>query len=187
MDPDAELKKVVRETLEEFPKFRMKPKADSFMMKAINFFLRMITLGGMKEFMTGYITTIGHTVYVPSGWQDKRPLTRASILRHERVHMRQSRRLTAPLYIFLYLLWILPGGLAIGRRNLEMEAYAESMKAHFEYYGMDTFDDGHRKWMISQFTGPAYFFSWPFRRSIEKWYDSVVESLMATSSDDRGH
>lgn len=177
MDPDDELKKVIRETLEEFPKFRMKPKADSFLMKAINVFLRTITFGGMKEFMTRYITTIGHTVYVPSDWNDKFPLSRATILRHERVHMRQSRRLTAPLYVFLYLFFILPGGLALGRRNLEMEAYAESMKASAEYYGMDTFDDEHREWMVRQFTGPAYFFMWPFRKSVEKWYDGVILSL----------
>jgi hypothetical protein len=31
--------------------------------------------------------------------------------------------------------------------------------------------------VIEQFTGPSYGWMWPFRRSVERWYDDVLATL----------
>lgn len=52
----------------EFSSFKIVWKKDSWLMKFIDGFLRVITLGKQRSFMTDYITTIGYTVYVPDSW-----------------------------------------------------------------------------------------------------------------------
>ena len=81
-------------------------------------------------------------------------------------------------YVLLYLLWPLPILWAKGRRDLEMEAYAESIRATKEYYGDALLlTDSYRERMISHFTGGAYLWMWVSRKAVEKWYDDTVKKL----------
>lgn len=170
--------KVVRETKEEFSAFEMISKESSGLMKAANAFLRIVSLNQMKTFMTGYVTTIGEKVYVPSDWEDRDYLLRAVTLRHERVHMRQKKRVGMLAFSFLYLFWIFPIGLALSRRMFEQEAYEESLRASVEYFGEAVLKDPiYRQRIISHFVGPDYLWTWPFRGSIEAWYDDLVMSI----------
>jgi hypothetical protein len=148
-------------------------------MRAIDIFLKVITFGLMKTFLTGYTTTIGTKVYVPRTWvSNKTSLEKAATLRHEAVHMRQRARMGTLLYSLTYLFWIFPIGLALGRRNLEREAYIESMRAYVEYYGIDRLEDPEvRGRIISHFTSSSYFWMWPFPKNCEHWYDGVVANL----------
>jgi len=172
------LDQVTKDTLKEFPKFRVVPKSESFTMKAINVFLIAVSFGRMKSFMTGFATTLGTTVYVTPGWPTKPDADKAVLLRHERVHMRQARRLTRPLFSLLYLLLFLPGGLAWFRARFEMEAYEETIRATFEHYGRTAvFDKGFRDRIAKNFTGPAYLYMWPFPKTVDKWILDAVERI----------
>ena len=162
----------------EFPNFKLVQKSESKLMQIIDVFLKIITFGQMRSFMRDFVTTIGTTVYVPSRWDTWPVPSKMAVLRHERVHMRQSRRYGRVLYSFLYLFFPLPVGLAYFRMLLEKEAYEESLRAYVEYYGLQIFKDGEVKdSMVKHFTTAEYFWMWPFRKSLEKWFDDVVDRL----------
>jgi hypothetical protein len=78
----------------------------------------------------------------------------------------------------LYLLVPLPAGLAWCRAWFEKQAYAETIRAAAEVHGVACVrDPAFRDRILRQFTGPSYGWMWPFRRGLERWYDSVVEGL----------
>lgn len=176
---EIELIRVLRALKDEFPSFHIVKKSESKLMWVIDVFLRVITFGKMKTFRTKYITTIGNTVYVSESWADTSSYAKAIVLRHERVHMRQARAMSFPLFAFLYLFVPLPGGLAYCRTVLEMQAYRETLAARAEYYGLlELQNPTERQLIISHFTGPAYFWMWPFQRRVEDWYDNAVLDVM---------
>lgn len=173
--------KLEQEVRDEFPDFKVISKTSSRLMRVIDWALRIITFGKQDQFMTGYITTLGNTVYVPeTWWMTKSWMDKAITLRHERVHMRQRARLGAFKYTLMYLFWVLPTLVAVGRRNLEREAYEETIRASVFYFGIDVLSDAElRKRITSKFTGPDYFWMWPFKKSTEAWYDDVVVRIKA--------
>lgn len=132
----------------------------------------------MREYMTGYQTTIGRSVYVTPDWDERGELDRYITLRHEAVHLRQFRRWTLPGMAVAYLLLPLPMGLAWFRARLEQEAYAETIRATAEVWGVaQARDEGFRERIIRQFLGPSYGWMWPFRKSLERWYDGILATL----------
>jgi hypothetical protein len=162
----------------EIPGFRIVRKDQSRLHRAIHYGLFAITFGRMRRYLDCYQTTIGKTVYVTSDWDDWPPDRRYVTLRHEAIHLRQFRKLTLPVMALIYVLLPLPMGLAYGRARLEQEAYAESIRAAAEVWGSDAVRDrDYRNYVIDQFTGPSYGWMWPFRRSLERWYDEVLASL----------
>lgn len=174
---------LLKEMSLEFPDFEIRPKATSPRMKVIDTFLKAITFGQMKSFMTSFITTVKETVYVPGDWGSLDSLSKAAIIRHERVHMRQRKRMGSVRFVFNYLFWVLPTVFAIGRRNLEQEAYEESLRAHVDYEGISALDDKeYRAIVISQFTTANYFWTFPFRQKMERWYDGIVDKIRKEKS-----
>jgi hypothetical protein len=164
----------------EFPRFRIIRKRDSRFHRLIDLGLRGITLGRMTEYLDGYYTTIGSRLYVTGRWEAIDPDDRYIILRHELIHLRQFRRLTPPLMGLLYLLFPLPMGLAYFRARFEKEAYAETLRASAEIYGVAHIRAGaFRDRIVRQFTSASYGWMWPFRRAIERWYDGVVSEIEA--------
>lgn len=174
-------KRLVEETKIEFSDFEILKKEDSGLMKAIDVVLKILTLGQMKTFMTGFITTLGNKVYVPSSWDTDSLVTRIEILRHERVHMRQAKKYGKLLFSILYLVIPLPCGLAYFRKKFEMEAYEESLRTLHFYMGKSIFTASLREFYVSQFVSANYFWTWPFRRGVEAWYDGVVEKILSGS------
>lgn len=161
-----------------YPGFNVVKKSDSLLMKTINVILLVITFGMMRDFMTGFATTIGRTVYVSDRWYDMHPLSNAAILRHEGVHMAQESKDGSIVFKLKYLFWIVPFLFAKGRRDYEMEAYEESMRAHAKYFGIDVIEDvEYKEMLISYFTSSKYFWMWPWRKDLEVWYDSTVEKI----------
>lgn len=164
--------KIYRETLEEFPSFKMVRKSDSAFCIVIGFFLLLITLGKNDSFMDSYTTTIGTTVYTPLSWNSMSEARKSIILRHERVHMRQKRKYGMFFFSVLYLFVPLPFLFSYFRMKFEMEAYEETIRAQKEYYGQEfLLIPSVRDAMIRRFTGPDYFWTWILRSSVEKWYD----------------
>lgn len=163
----------------EFPKFKIVQKSDSVFMKALDLFFRVFTLGKQDKFMTGYLTTILYTVYVPTMWMNESDASKIRALRHERVHMRQIQRHGTLKFIFGYIFWPMPIIRAKFRRDAEMEAYEESMRA--------LIDDGRsaylrqswfKKSIIEHFTSASYLWTWTVQGDIEKWYDETIERLL---------
>lgn len=162
----------------EIPGFRIVRKSDSRLHRAIDAVLRVVTLGRMRTYLDSYQTTIGRTVYVTADWDALDPLQRYVTLRHEAVHLRQFRKLTLPVMALLYIFVPLPIGLAYFRARLEQAAYAESIRATAETFGRDApRRPAYRAHVVEQFLGPSYGWMWPFRSSIERWYDGVLAKL----------
>lgn len=164
----------------EFPRFRIIKKRDSRLHRMIHWGLFAITFGQMREYLDGYYTTIGSRLYVTGDWDDIDPDDRYITLCHEVVHMRQFRRWTPPLMGLLYLLFPLPMGLAWFRARFEKQAYAETLRASAEVYGLDHVrSEAVKGRIIAQFTSASYGWMWPFRGAMERWYDGVVAGLQA--------
>jgi hypothetical protein len=162
----------------EIPGFRVVSKAESPLHHAIHKALVVLTFGQMRDYLDGYQTTIGRTVYVTADWATRPADERYVTLRHEAVHLRQFRAWTLPGMALLYLLVPLPLGLAYFRMRFERAAYEESIRAAAEVWGAAyPARPGYRSRILEQFTGPSYGWMWPFRRSLERWYDRVLRSL----------
>ena len=162
----------------EFPDFRMVEKRSSAFSRAIDVGLRLVTLGAQREFLTSYHTVIGATLYLPDSWERTPDVDRAIVLRHERIHLCQRRRLGLVPMALLYLLPFFPLGLAYGRARLEWEAYRETLRATAELKGLEVARSPElRGTIVGRFTGGAYGWMWPFRRTIERWYDDAMSEL----------
>jgi len=171
----SEYDKMIAELEDEFPKFRLIEKKDSFMMKAIDIFLKVITFWKMKSFMTKFTTTVGYLVYTPSGWGK---MDKVGILDHERDHMRRMRKVGRIWFTISYLAVWFPVGLAYYRKEYEQSAYEITMRRVAKRFGIETIEgDAYKNHMIKRFTGPKYVWTWPFRKDMEKWYDGAVKKI----------
>jgi hypothetical protein len=172
----AKYENLIAEVKEEFPDFEIKNKSESSLMDAIDIFLKIITFNQMNSFMKNFTTTLGNKIYVPSEWNKYSLIDKSAIIRHERVHMRQARKYTRPLFSFLYVA-VLPLGFAYFRKKFEQEAYEESLKAYYEYYGDRVFTQNFKNQIIGNFTSAQYFWIWLIKSDIEKWYDESVTKI----------
>ncbi len=166
----------VREIVAEFASFRIVPKRTSGLQKAIDVFLRVVTLGGMRTYLTRYHTVLFGTLWVPDTWDTMADLDRYVLLRHERVHLRQRRRMGDLAMAFVYLVPFFPLGLAYGRARIEQEAYEETLLATAEVYGREA-AIALKEHIFQRFTGPDYGFMWPFRASLEAWFDRAMDRV----------
>ncbi len=162
----------------EFPQFELRPKAGHRLSQGIDIALKLLTFGGQSTYLTEYHTVLGTTLFLPSAWADTSDVDRAILLRHERIHLLQRRRFTPLGMALLYLLPIVPVGLAYGRARLEWEAYTETLIATAELKSLSAARCPElRRRIVGRFTGPAYGWMWPFRKTVERWYDQVIQEL----------
>ncbi|HEX4336000.1 MAG TPA: hypothetical protein VH062_08815 [Polyangiaceae bacterium] len=168
----------ISELREEFPEFRIVRKAGNSFSIAIDRALKVLTLGGQRNYLSHYHTVIGYTLYVPASWDEGTDLERVILLRHERVHMRQRRRYGMVGMAFLYLLPVLPLGLAYGRARIEWEAYEETLRATAEHLGIEVArSPALRAKLIERFTGPDYGWMWPFPKTVGRWIDTAMRDI----------
>lgn len=169
---------LIAEIVREFPTFAIRPKSESELQRAIDVALKIITLGAQREYLTRYHTVLGYTLWVPSSWPASPDEARYILLRHERVHLRQRRRYGMIGMTILYLLPILPLGLAWGRARIEWEAYSETLRATAEVKGIDAArDPGLHDYIIKQFRSGAYGWMWPFPSVIRRWIDDLLREI----------
>lgn len=162
----------------EVPGFRVVAKASARTQRVIHWLLAAVTFGQSRSYLEGFTTTIGRTVYVTSDWEATSRDSRYLTLLHERIHLRQFRRFTLVGMALLYLFVPLPLGLAYFRARFEKEAYAETIRGTAALFGADRVRAASfRAEILEQFTGPAYGWMWPFRASLERWYDRVLAEL----------
>lgn len=163
---------------DEFPRLRVIEKQGDRLSRWIDGALRIVTLGGQSAYMSRYVTTLGSTVYVPSGWDDREDTDRYITLRHEAIHLRQFRRYGRFGMAVLYLIPILPLGLAIGRARLEWEAYRETLLATAELHGLAALGDEElRAHVLRQFTSASYGWMWPFPATVGGWMDKAIAEI----------
>jgi hypothetical protein len=170
----------------EFPAFRIIPKRDSRLAHVIHWLLLGITVGRQDRFLSHYHTVIGDTLMVCERWAQMSDRDRVILLRHERVHLRQKRRLTFLGMAFVYLVPWFPIGLAYGRARLEWEAYVETLRATAELCGMAAArSEALRAHIIGRFVGPDYVWMWPFPRQLERWYAAALDQIEAEMAANR--
>ncbi|MCC6216625.1 MAG: hypothetical protein IT376_17320 [Polyangiaceae bacterium] len=178
--------RLCEEIQSEFPDFAVRPKAGDALSRAIDGALRVVTLGAQDRYLTEYFTVLGATLYTPPGWDSMGDRERAVLLRHERVHLRQRRRLGRLGMAAVYLIPFLPLGLAYGRARLEWEAYEETLRATAELLGPGAArDPALRERIVGRFLGPDYGWMWPFRRQVERWFDAALGRIEAEGTAGR--
>ncbi|MDB4942285.1 MAG: hypothetical protein JWP97_1819 [Labilithrix sp.] len=162
----------------EFPGFRIVKKRTSLLQRAIHVALAIVTLGGQRVYLTRYHTVLFGKLWVPDAWDGMSDADQYILLRHERVHLRQRRRMGDVLMAFVYLVPFCPLFLAWGRARIEWEAYAETIRATAEVLGMEAAASlrGH---IVKRFTGPDYGWMWPFPRTINAWFDEALADVRA--------
>ncbi len=160
------------------------PKRDVWHQRAIDRALRVLTLGGQSTYLTRYVTTLGHTIYVPETWPDWPATQRWEVLRHEAVHVAQFERLGWVLMTLVYVFLPLPVGLAYGRARLEWEAYRETLRCTADLEGLAAARDPARcDEIVRRFTGPDYAWMWPFPSVVRRW---VADELSRIESEPQG-
>ena len=160
----------------EFPTFEVLYKRDSPLQKLIARALALVTLGGQRHYLTRYHTVLFGRLYVPDAWDAMDDGARYVLLRHERVHLRQRRRMGDLAMAFAYLIPIFPIGLAWGRARIEWEAYVETIVATAELYGLDAARRLEGE-IVRRYVGPDYGWMWPFPGTIRRWFRAVLRDL----------
>jgi hypothetical protein len=162
----------------EFPRFAIREKRTSALQRAIAVALAVITLGGQRHYLTRYHTVLFGKLYVPDGWAHMDDDARYILLRHERIHLRQRRRMGDAAMAFVYLVPFFPLFLAYGRARIEWEAYVETIRATAEVHGLHAAraleDD-----IVRRYVGPDYGWMWPFPRAVRRWFAEVIADLEA--------
>jgi hypothetical protein len=165
---------LLAEIYDEFPSFAIVKKRESGLQRAIDVALRIVTLGGQRSYMTRYHTVLFGKLYVPDAWDSMADDDRTILLRHERVHLRQRRRMGDLAMAIAYLLP--PMGLAWGRARIEWEAYVETLRATAELRGIDAARALESE-ILRRYTGPDYGWMWPFPRTVKRWFDEAMREI----------
>jgi hypothetical protein len=160
----------------EFPRFAIVHKKDSALQKVIGRLLAVVTLGAQRHYMAHYHTAMFGKLYVPESWDGMTDDDRYVLLRHERVHLRQRERMGDVVMALVYVFPIFPLGLAWGRARIEWEAYEETIRATWELHG-ERAAEALRPEIKRRYVGGDYGWMWPFPRTIDRWFDAVMETL----------
>lgn len=172
------LEETKRTLKQKYPKFEVRPKKGSKLMKLIHWFLLIITFGQMKTFMS-FITTIGYVVYVPEHWETKSGYARATVLVHEGRHMHQKDHHF--MFSLRYLFWPLPFGYANFRLEMEADAYAEGIVFSHREFGTRLY--GQRLERACQaLSGPEYFWPTFSYKKARKTLEECIIKKMGDSS-----
>ena len=140
--------------------------------------LWLLTFGGQRTYLSHYVTTLGHTIYVPDDFDRWEADHAWEVLRHELVHVAQFERWGVLGMILIYGFFPLPAGLAWGRARLEWEAYRETLRAVAEVQGLAAaYDPGLHAQIIRRFTGPDYGWMWPFPATIRRWIKQALDEI----------
>ena len=199
---EDKLTKLEEKIKEMAPTFELKFKNQSKFMEVLSKILFF-----NKNFMTSVKTTIGTTVYWTTEEDYKKnPRVSFMTLAHEFVHIMDYKKnpvsfvlsylfpqilaifsllaifaLLNPWFllflIFLIFLAPLP---APWRKKWEMRGYGMSVKVLNWWFNLNS--PMGTDWYVEQFTGPSYYFMWPFQNSVKKefakWADPKDNSCL---------
>lgn len=166
------------ELRKEFPHFSIRKKRDSALQRAIHVALMVITFGGQRVYITHYHTVLFGVLWVPDAWDAMSDDDKFVLLRHERIHLIQRKRMGDLVMAWVYLVPFFPLFLAYGRARLEWEAYVETIRATAEVYGIEA-AASLRPQIVKRFTGPDYGWMWPFPKQVNRWFDEALADARA--------
>jgi hypothetical protein len=172
---------LLREIEAEFPRFAIVRKRESSLQRAISVVLCAVTLGGQRHYLTHYHTVLFGKLYVPDAWGHMDDDARYILLRHERVHLRQRRRMGDIAMAFVYLVPFFPICLAWGRARIEWEAYVETIRATAELHGLGAARALEGE-IVRRYVGPDYGWMWPFAGMVRRWFGEVMADLEAEAA-----
>ncbi len=184
-ETQTDRKQLLQQLLDDFARrarpIRVVKKSLYWHQRAAGKALFLITFGGQNSYLSNYVTTLGHTIYVPDDFDEWRAEYAIEVLRHEAVHVEQFERYGWLGMILLYGVLPLPIGLAYFRARLEWEAYEETLWATAELEGIDEARSPElRRKLVRRFTGPDYAWMWPFPRMVEGWIDKTLAEIEKT-------
>jgi hypothetical protein len=104
-------------------------------------------------------------------WSDPSVYT---VVRHELVHLRDQRKY--PVWFGLSYVLLLPTVLTF-RAYWELRAFKATMLAQFEISG--TIPERTITFILNQFTGPMYFWMWPFRENMNKKLQDIKLRILS--------
>ncbi len=162
----------------EFPRFEIRHKRESGLQHAIHVALVVVTFGGQRGYLTHYHTALFGRLYVPDSWDAMSDEARYVLLRHERVHLRQRKRMGDVGMAVVYLVPFFPLFLAYGRARIEWEAYVETIRATAEVAGLEA-ARSLREEIKRRYVGPDYGWMWPFPATIDRWFDEALARVEA--------
>lgn len=162
----------------EFPDFEIRSKRRSGLQRTISIALAVVTLGGQRHYLTRYHTVLFGKLYVPDAWASMSDDARYVLLRHERIHLEQRRRMGDLTMGLAYLFLWLPLGLAWGRARIEWEAYVETVRATAEVFGLAAARSLEHE-IVRRYVGPDYGWMWPFPETVRRWFREVIADLEA--------
>lgn len=172
---------LLEEIRREFPDFEIRRKRESWLHRGIALALAALTLGGQRQYLTRYHTVLFGRLYVPDAWDSMTDDARVILLRHERIHLRQRRRMGDLWMALVYLFPLFPLGLAWGRARLEWEAYRETIRATAELHGVAAARALEDE-IVQRYVGPDYGWMWPFPRVVRRWFREVIADLEAEAA-----
>lgn len=184
----------------QFPGFEVRAKEDSLLMKIL---AKLLFFN--KRFMSDYTTTVGYKIYAPKDTREF-PLF-WKVVAHEYVHMHDRKHAPArwltyglwymapqifavlglvgavvalatwnPVWLWSLLALLLAAPIpSPGRTHYEMRGYTMSMAVNYWRYG--SVRDYQREHVLEKFTGPDYYWMWPFKGSMKKKIDNAVAML----------
>ena len=179
------------------PGIKVVRKGDSQFMKLLGAILFFA-----PEFMSRYTTTIGSTIYLSDNLSAATSLGVVPTIAHEVQHVYDSRKWW-PVYILGYLSpqilvllaflsfvspWWLLALVAllplpsIGRMLIERRGYTVTLVCYYWMYGKEAFETLAPSLTKDQFAGATYYFMWPFKASMTKWFLTSVPKY-ATSPE----
>lgn len=189
----------------EIPGFSIRFKDKSFFMKAL-YYVGFVWVFN-KDFNTRFWTTTGKAVYAPTeeGFYAD-PEGAVGILAHELVHMIDRKKngvlghdlpyafpqILAVLsllslgaiwnlwfLVFLVFLLALAPLPSPGRKNVEMRGYTMSMAVFYWRYA--TIAEEDFDWYAKHFSGPTYYFMWPWHKDAVKELKTRFEAVRSGS------
>ena len=156
---------LLKEIKKEFPKFAIVQKYES----RFSQLLGRIAFWNPK-FNMRYTTTIGPKIYVNYMWNRRSFKTRYDVMIHERIHMRQFQKWGFLTFNLVYFLVPFPIKLAYFRRKWEGEAYEVNTYFDLKAKGREyVLGPKYQKYLLDQFCGPFYGFTWYSEKDILKW------------------
>ena len=142
-----------------------------------------------EDFLTDVITTIGPFIFFPVDFEPaKADEIDCLIYAHELEHVSQYSRcglgcawLGMPIFLVLYCLLPFPLGISWFRYHFERKAFlAEDCYARMFRFNVSLDIKG----ISEQLSGKMYFFAWPFRSKIEKWFQENIPNPAPKEPED---
>jgi hypothetical protein len=172
---------LLADIVREFPDFAIRRKRASALQRTIAAALCIVTLGGQRRYLSAYHTVLFGKLYVSDAWDAMDDAARYILLRHERVHLRQRRRMGDLALALVYLLPVFPVGLAWGRARIEWEAYVETIRATAEVYGLSVARALEGE-IVRRYVGPDYAWMWPFAGAVRRWFREAITDIEAEAA-----